>query len=222
MIKRRLLATLRSKKSNNWVEEVKKVVKNINNTISSKTGFKPEDIAEPESDDRVRKAMIKKGNYVEENLDDVKERISKYEKSKRKNRIYVGDIVQINGEVRKFTKKEIIKEVSENFRFLLTCRYLQKLSFFAQKTVYYKVVKVKSEKKPEMYFIKRLGDKDSQRQLFYASQLVKSKITPKSNVQIQDVLKRKNTANGKGISYVKFRGIRRPTWVTDESLSNVN
>ena len=130
MIKRRLLATLRSKKSNNWVKEIITVVKNINNTKSSKTGFKPQDIAEPESDYRVRKAMIEKGNYVEENLADVKRRVAKYEKSKSRDKIFVGDIVQINKKPEKFTKKEIIHEVSENFWFLLTCRYLQKFSLF--------------------------------------------------------------------------------------------
>ena len=109
LIKRRLLATLRVKKSNNWVKEIRTVVKNINNTRSSKHDFKPEEIANPESDAKTRKAMIEKGKYHVEQLDEVRQRVINYEKSKRKYRIYPFDIIQINEHVHTVNPENIAK-----------------------------------------------------------------------------------------------------------------
>lgn len=91
------------------------------------------------------------------------------------------------------------------------------LCFSLQKTLYFKVEKVNSLAKPELFTIRRLGEKKPLKQLFYASQLVKSKLTPDSNLKWQ--VRDHRDFDGKPQSLLKFRSIRKPEWINDGSFT---
>lgn len=110
-IKKRLLNVMRAKDTYNWPEELKNVVRSLNNTKTSKHGFEPNDVAKQIDDAKVRDAMIEKKKYDNETtLEDVMKRSEKYMKSNRKNRLYPGDIVQRNVHVHSI-KKSTVKKV---------------------------------------------------------------------------------------------------------------
>lgn len=102
---------MRVKNTNNWPAELKNVVRSINNTKTSKHGFKPNDVAKPIDDVKVRDAMIKRNKYDNKTtLEDVLKNTSNYMKSNRKTRLYPGDIVQRNTHVHSI-KKSTVKQV---------------------------------------------------------------------------------------------------------------
>lgn len=96
IVKRKLLALLRTKGTNDWVTWIKKVADNINHTVSSKHGFKPAEVANIESDVRVRDAMIARKKWVREDLHEAIKNSERYKKSNQQNQLYLGDIVQLN------------------------------------------------------------------------------------------------------------------------------
>ena len=85
-----------------------------------------------------------------------------------------------------------------------------------QKTIYYKVVKVNAGIKPELFTIRRLGDKDPDPQLYYANQLVKTILTPQSNLKFTK--KDHRTVRGVKKTLLKFRGIKKEEWINDAAF----
>lgn len=69
---------------------------------------------------------------------------------------------------------------------------------------------------PELYTIRRIGDKDPETQRFYAKDLVKSKLTPESNLKFR-VLEEQTIAKKKK-SLLKFEGIAKEEWVNNRSI----
>lgn len=69
---------------------------------------------------------------------------------------------------------------------------------------------------PELYTIRRIGDKDPETQRFYAKDLVKSKLTPESNLKFR-VLEEQTIAKRKK-SLLKFEGIAKEEWVNNRSI----
>ena len=68
------------------------------------------------------------------------------------------------------------------------------------------------DQKPFLFQIRRLGERNPLPQLFYASELIKSKITPESHLkfEVKDRLGNK--------SKLKFKRIRKEEWVTNSSF----
>ena len=96
VVKRKLQAILRKNEDNNWPPVIEKIAYNINHTVCSKHGFKPAEVANHASDEKVREAMIAKKKYVVESLDDAMERTDRYKKSFRQDLLYIDDVVQLN------------------------------------------------------------------------------------------------------------------------------
>ena len=81
---------MRAKKSNDWPKLIKIIVRNINNSPSSKHGFCPAEVASPIDDQKIRDAMIKRKKYDPVEYDEVKKRIDRYNKSRAQNIIHKG------------------------------------------------------------------------------------------------------------------------------------
>lgn len=69
---------------------------------------------------------------------------------------------------------------------------------------------------PELYTIRQIGLYEPLDQRFYAKDLVKSKLTPESNLKFK-VLD-EQTIGGRKKSLLKFEGIGKEEWVNNRSI----
>lgn len=69
---------------------------------------------------------------------------------------------------------------------------------------------------PELYTIRSIGDDDAEDRKYYAKELVKSKLTPESNLKFR-VLEEQTIGRRKK-SLLKFEGIEKEEWVNNRSI----
>lgn len=73
-----------------------------------------------------------------------------------------------------------------------------------------------AEISPEIYTIRRIGAEEPEPQRFYANDLVKSKLTPESNLKFRTL--EEQTIRGRKKSLLKFEGIGKEEWVNNRSI----
>lgn len=74
-----------------------------------------------------------------------------------------------------------------------------------------------AEIQPELFTIRQIGEEEHLDRKWYAKELVKSKLTPQSNLKFK-VEGQPRTEGGKKQSKLKFEGIEKTEWVNNTSF----